>query len=277
MSSTKNLALIYDFDGTLIDGEMMNQGLLADLGYADTASFWREANSFAHRRQVDRVCSYMHMLRVAAVKADVPLTRALLQDHGARLQLRAGLALANGWFDQIAQICGSYGLTVEHYVITSGLAEMVEACPIAHRFKAIFGSRYLYDDQDHCAIWPAITVNYTTKTQYLFRINKGVLDIRDDKKLNDHMPEELRPVPFTRMVFIGDGFTDIPCFHLVKQHGGYSIAVLKDQHEDAKRQMESLVGDGRVDSISLNDHFRPTGVLANSVRKLAERLGDESS
>ena len=271
------LALVYDFDGTLIEGIMTDQGLLAEIGWKEEA-FWKKSNGMATRNNADKICAYMHMLRVEADRAGKPVTKALLRRHGKALKMREGLADGkDSWFDRADGLARDNGLRAEHYVITSGLAEMVESCPVRHRFTKVFGSRYLYDTKSKEAIGPAQAVNYTTKTQHLFRINKGVHDITDDKRLNEYMPEEKRLVPFANMVFIGDGYTDIPCFRLVKQLGGHSVAVLAEPASvRAAAQIESLVSDGRVDHISLGKHFAVGGRLELVVAKVAEKLAERT-
>lgn len=269
----RTLALIYDFDGTLIDGNMPDQGLLGEIGW-QAGRFWTKSNQVAKRHKADKVCVYMHMLMDEAKKAGRPITKRMLARHGREIRMRKGITGAGNWFARSDAIVRRNGLEPRHYVITSGLADMVEASPIARHLSAVFGSRYLHDAKTGEATGLAQVVNYTTKTQYLFRINKGVHDMADDKGLNDYMPEERRPVPFSRMLFVGDGFTDIPCFRLVKQSGGHSLAVLATSDSNrAMEQMESLVSDGRVDHISLGDHFVAGGRIERVVEKVAAELG----
>ena len=271
------MALVYDFDGTLIEGNMTDQGLLEEIGWKEEA-FWEKSNGMATENDADKICAYMHMLRVEASRAGKPITKNLLRRHGEELKMREGLAEGkDSWFDRADAIARDNGLRAKHYVITSGLAEMVEACPVRRRFTKVFGSRYLYDTKSKEALGPAQAVNYTTKTQHLFRINKGVHDITDDKRLNEYMPEEKRPVPFANMMFIGDGYTDIPCFRLVKQLGGHSVAVLDGPASDeAAVQIENLVSDGRVDHISLGKPFAVGGRLGKVVAKVAEKLAERA-
>ena len=276
------LALVYDFDGTLIKDNMADHGLLASIGVKDAGAFWQKSNRQATRLKADKICMYMHNLRQEAKKANRPITKDMLEQHGKKLRMLEGLTGKDNWFVRTEKIAAQLGLAAEHYVVTSGLSEMVEASPIAPRLRKVFGSRYIYDEKTKDAIGPAQVVNYTTKTQYLFRINKGVLDESDDAGLNEYMPMEKRPVPFTNMLFIGDGYTDIPCFRLVKQHDGHSVAVLPPTapaggiDKKAKMQkeevIESLVSDGRVDHISLGRHFVEGGRLEKIVSKVAASL-----
>ena len=268
------LAIIYDFDGTLIDGEMVDP-ILRDLGL-EPAEFWDRCDETARARRMDRVCCYMHLLLEEARKQDRPLTLEYMQKTGAALALRPGLEGRDCWFDGVNEACARHGLRAEHYVVTSGLAEIVEATPVAARAARVFGSRFFYG-ADGAAAWPAQVVNYTTKTQYLFRINKNRLDERDEEAPNDYMAAEDRPVPFENMVFIGDGYTDIPCFSLIKKEKGYAVAVLRDERENAKQVLEKLHVDGRIDLFSLTRHFERAGKLFESIERIAARRGRKAA
>ncbi|MDF2950088.1 MAG: hypothetical protein K0R07_2137, partial [Sedimentibacter sp.] len=146
------------------------------------------------------------------------------------------------WFDRINHYGDELGVVVEHYIISSGLKEIIEGTSIAHEFKEIYAAEYCYNDKN-IPIWPAMAVNYTSKTQFLFRINKGVLDVTEHKGLNESTPEDKKRVPFINMIYIGDGLTDVPCMKLVKNNGGHSIAVY---HEESNVAYD-LIAQGRVD------------------------------
>ncbi len=267
------LAMVYDFDGTLIDG-VMSDPIIEDLGL-DVDEFWQCSDAHARKYRMDKICSYMFLLLREARRRNMPLTLDYMQEVGRRLELRPGLEGKDSWFEQVNDICDASGLRAEHYVVTSGLAEIVEANPISveGKIKRVFGSRFHYGDEG--AQWPARVVNYTTKTQYLFRINKGLLDEDDatEPDPNTYMPPAMRPIPFENMVFIGDGFTDIPCFSLVKANEGHAVAVLGTDNPRSKRTIERLVADDRVDLISLADHFKREGNLFASIERIAEKIG----
>lgn len=289
----KVFALIYDFDNTLIEGNLPDHSLLEEIGW-EPEEFWKVSNKRAEDQRADMVCVYMHTLLEKAEEAGKPITREMLERHGKKIKMREGFADGqNSWFKRTGEIAREHGLEIQHYVITSGLAEMVEACPIANDLRAVFGSRYLYDENGK-AVGLAHVVNYTNKTQHLFRINKGVHDIADDRKLNEYMHEETRPVPFSNMLFIGDGFTDIPCFSLIKRFQGHTLAVLANevttedsdieiaQHIMSKinksfDQIETLVSDGRADHISLGAHFVPDGRVEQVVEKVARAIEDNDN
>ena len=268
--ANNKLALVYDFDGTLIDEEMIDP-ILEDLGL-NVKKFWKKSNRFAKDHSMDRICCYMHLLLKEAKAKDFPITEPYLRKIGRRLKMRSGLTGSQGWFSQVKDVCRKHGLRPEHYVVTSGLAEIVKASPISKHIKKVFGSSFHYERGK--AVWPAQVVNYTTKTQYLFRINKGALDVRDEKAPNEYMDDDERPVPFERMVFIGDGETDIPCFSLVKRRDGTAIALLRKKDSKKNWQLiEQLIAGARVDRVSLTAHFEEKGILIESIRRTAKRLG----
>lgn len=203
----------------------------------NTKAFWREVRETAEKHQADQILVYMNLMRKKAAEAGVPFRRADFKAHGAELTLFPGVL---DWFDRITEFGRDHEVKVEHYLITSGNEEIVAGTPIAGKFKKIFASKYMFDEND-VATWPALAINYTTKTQYLFRINKGALDVTDDKAVNAFVPKQDRPVPFENMVFIGDGATDVPCFRLVKEQGGLSVAVYKPNTKGARAKAQQLL------------------------------------
>jgi hypothetical protein len=152
------------------------------------------------------------------------------------------------WFDRINQYGESIGVNIEHYIISSGIKEIIEGCPIADKFKKIFACQYYFDETGEAA-WPKIAINYTQKTQYIFRISKAAYDETDNKKVNDKMND--RVIPYNNMIYFGDGITDIPCMTFVKKQGGTSIAVY---HKGEKNKVTGLLLDDRVNYISPADY-----------------------
>ena len=269
------LALVYDFDGTLIDGTVVDE-IINKLGWDDADDFWGKRDDFAEQHEMEKNCCYMHLLLEEARKQGCPLTADYMKEVGSRLQMRKGLVGNPSWFGEINKACEKYGLEPEHYIITSGLAEIVDAISIRKEFTHVFGSRFHYDENG-VAVCPARVVNYTTKTQYLFRINKGLFDETKEDEPNKFMEEDEREVPFERMIFIGDGFTDIPCFSLVKKYGGVAVGVLRLGNSDKAMQgLEQLVADARVDLISLTSHFEQKGRLLESLRRVIKRKAREA-
>jgi hypothetical protein len=179
--------------------------------------------------------------------------REVLAAHGRATPLFSGL---DTWFDRIGAYAGERRLAVEHYVVSSGNYEIIAGCPIFERFRGVFASRFLYNAAGE-ATWPAVAINYTTKTQFLFRINKGISMTWDNQRINRWMPMEDRPVPFSRMIFIGDGETDIPSMKMVRHQGGHSIAVFdpeKWQEENARDRIERLIAEDRVHYVAPADY-----------------------
>ena len=203
-------------------------------------------SALTQKHNADNILAYMmHMLDMAQA-GHVPVRKEDFMEFGRSVALFEGVA---GWFNRINSYGRKQGIKVKHYIISSGLREMIEGTPIANEFAAIYASAFIYD-HNGVAKWPALAVNYTTKTQFLFRINKGVLNVYDNSKINKFIPKEDRPVPFENMVFIGDGETDIPCFRLVKEQRGHSVAVYKPSTRNARRSAEKLITEGRVNFIA---------------------------
>jgi 2-hydroxy-3-keto-5-methylthiopentenyl-1-phosphate phosphatase len=207
----KRTAIVYDFDGTLSPGSMQQHSFIPELGYDRHEDFWTEAKKMCREWDGDEILAYMLLM---VQRSEKPLTRAVLQEHGAQLPLFHGL---RDWFHRLNSYSLLQTLALEHYVVSSGIREMIENCQIHHEFKRIFASRFAYDAKG-CAIWPSVVINYTTKTQYLFRINKGIENAWDNEAINRWVPMNERPIPFERMIFIGDGDTDIPAMKLTCHH-----------------------------------------------------------
>ena len=237
------MAIVYDFDGTLAPGNVQERQFIPDIGMTPE-EFWKGVNDLVEKHQADGTLMYMYEMLRRAGNAEVPVRR---EDFGSRTQ---DIELFEGvpqWFDRINGYGRAVGVHVDHYIVSSGNAEIIEGTPIAHNFTGIYASKFLFD-QNGVAVWPALAINYTTKTQYLFRINKGAHDLSDDTAINRYVEKKDRPVPFENMVYIGDGVTDVPCFRLVKDQGGLSIAVYQADAGGAKEEAEVFVREGRVQS-----------------------------
>lgn len=242
-------AIAYDFDGTLTPGNMHEYSFIPAIN-TSAVPFWNEVKNISREQQADEILAYMHLMLEKAHTAKVPVRRKDFSDFGRRIQFFDGVV---EWFSRINSYAKDRGITLEHYIISSGIKEMIEGTVIAKKFKAIFASSFMYDHHG-IAHWPALAVNYTTKTQYLFRINKRCLDVADDTTINSYVRPGNRPVPFTRMIFIGDGSTDIPCMKLVHAQRGHSIAVFKTTDGDAKRKAQKLINEDRVNFIAPADY-----------------------
>ena len=231
------LAICYDFDKTLSPDDMQAQGYIQSVGY-DVADFWRESNELAEDNDMDTNLAYMYKM-IEKAQGRLVVTREKLAEYGSKVSLFPGV---RDWFARIRQYGAAHGVTVEHYIISSGLKEMIEGTDVykSGAFDHIYASSFYYDEWG-VAKWPAQVVNYTGKTQILFRIMKGVMDV-NDSAVNDHFaPEDIR-VPFHNMVYIGDSDTDVPCMKLVNDNGGYSIGVYNGE----KTKVYKMVRDGRI-------------------------------
>lgn len=234
------LAICYDFDKTLTPNDMQAQGYIQSVGL-DVTEFWKESNGLAKDNGMDNNLAYMYKMKKEA-EGRVVFTRKTLMDYGSRIQLFPGV---EKWFARTQQMGEKYGVQVEHYIISSGLKEMIEGTKIAREgaFKMIYASSFLYDERD-VAIWPAQVVNYTNKTQFLFRISKGCLEVNDDG-VNKYVPPSDVRIPFRNIVYIGDSDTDVPCMKLVNANGGHSIGVFNPVTQDRTRVYQ-MMHDNRI-------------------------------
>ncbi len=246
MQQKTTIAIMYDFDKTLTTKDMQEYTFIPKLGM-EAPSFWAKANALAQEEEMDSILAYMKLMLDESRKRNQPVRRSDFVSLGSNLEFFPGVL---SWFEDIDKLGQKLGLVIDHYIISSGLREIIEGSSVGDRFKRIYASEYLYDENG-VAVWPKLSVNYTAKTQFLFRINKGVLDVFEDKKLNNFTPENSRPVPFTNMIYIGDGLTDVPCMKLVKYNGGKSIAVHKQGDMETSYQ---LMREQRIDFFAEADY-----------------------
>ena len=249
MEQELTVALIYDFDGTLAPGNMQEYDFIPAVGKSNK-EFWSEANALAEAQDADPVLTYMARMIQEAQSKGLSLRREAFQESGRNIAYYRGV---EGWFPRMNAYAAERGLRLLHYVNSSGLKEIIEGTSIAREFKHIYACSFLYN-VDGIAYWPAVAVNYTNKTQFIFKINKGVESVSDSTQVNRYIPENERPVPFSRMIYVGDGTTDIPCMRLVKNYGGHSIAVYNPEQKSAYREMASLIQDNRVNHVCPADY-----------------------
>ena len=231
------VALMYDFDKTLSPKNMQDYGFMEGLGMS-AEEFWAGCTRLTKKNNMDSILSYMYMM-LEKGRGSMLTRRENFNALGRSVKLFPGV---RSWFPRINEYCEDKGLKCEHYIISSGLKEIIEGSSIAQEFKEIYAAEFLYGENG-LAEWPAMAVNFTSKTQFLYRVNKGVLDVTDQHSLNRYVPDEERRVPFTNMIYFGDGDTDVPCMKLTKVNGGHSIAVYQDDEEEASK----LIHEGRVD------------------------------
>jgi len=243
------VALIYDFDGTLAPGNMQEYDFIPAIGQSNR-DFWNDANSLAEEQDADMTLTYMAKMIQEARSKGLSLRREAFQESGRRVRLFAGV---EGWFGRMNAYGAARGIRVLHYINSSGLKEIIEGTSIAREFRKIYACSFLYD-VDGIAYWPAVAVNYTNKTQFIFKINKGVESVWDCKLVNRYIEERDRPVPFKHMIYVGDGTTDIPCMKLVKNFGGHSIAVYNPGSKIGRRDLNPLIRDNRVNHVCPADY-----------------------
>lgn len=262
------VAFVYDFDGTLIPGSMQEYAFIPSVGKTrDT--FWKEVDDLANKNNADNILAYMyHMLDCA--KGKVSVHKQDITKCGKNIKFFNGV---EDWFSRINNYAKTKQLAIEHYIVSSGIKEIIEGTKIHKNFSEIFASSFMYSEND-VANWPAQALNYTTKTQYLFRINKGSFDINDSKEINQYIPDDERYIPFSRIIYFGDGFTDVPCMKLTKVNGGYSIAVYKPSTN--KKNAVKLKEEGRVDFIAPADYSENKS-LDKITKKILDKISTDIS
>ena len=268
------VAFLYDFDKTLCTTDMEDYAFIPSLGMTPR-EFWSVANGFGHANRMDGILAYMYTMIQESEKRHLPFTRESLREMGRDIVLFPGV---QEWFGRINAFGDSQGVQVEHYIISSGLREIIEGSSISGEFKEIYASEFYYDEAGK-PVWPKLTVNFTAKTQFVYRINKGVLYVSDDKTLNDSMPDDSKRVPFTNMVYMGDGLSDVPCMKMMRAYGGQAIAVYQESN---RMGVEDLLAKGRVDFIFPADYSEGTALdqtVKNIIRKMAiaDRLWNENA
>lgn len=251
------IAIIYDFDKTLTTTDMQNYNFIPALGMTPE-EFWGETGKFSDKTGVERILSYMYMMIVKAREKGINLTKEFLYEQGKNMEYFDGVLT---WFDRINEYGKKKGIKIEHYLISSGTKEIIEGSEIAKHFKAIFGCEFYFDPQTKLPVWPKLAINYTAKTQFYFRITKGILDVSEDNALNRKLVDHR--IPHRNIIYIGDGMTDVPVMLLVKQNGGHSIAVYP---KGEREKVEYLYTDGRVNFVARADYTEKSDI--NSIVRL---------
>ncbi len=273
MDQLLRAAIIYDFDGTLAKGNVQEHSFLPDLGISPE-TFWANVKRQAAKHDADEILTYMWLMLKAAAEAGKPVMRTAFEEHGLSTPLFQGV---EEWFGRINAYGAERGLVVEHYIISSGNLELIKGSPICKHFRHVFASKFIFDAEGR-AIWPGMAINYTTKTQFLFRINKGIDNSWDGSAINRWIPMGERPVPFERMIFIGDGDTDIPAMKMVRHQGGHSIAVFDPEAFAEPRSQEKLhrlIAEDRVHHVAPAD-YRGNSQLDVVVRGILGRIAREA-
>ncbi|MGI6509607.1 MAG: haloacid dehalogenase-like hydrolase [Erysipelotrichaceae bacterium] len=254
------VAIMYDFDLTLSPKNMQEFSLLPTLEI-DAKLFWQEVEKYSAESNMDSTLAYMYLLIKKAKEKNIPLTRDFLKSLGQDVIYYPGV---EQFFARLNKFALEYDILLQHFIISSGTKEIIDGCSIKDEFTKIFACEYHYDENGQ-ANWPAVAINYTGKTQFLFRINKNSLDVFDNSTINSF--STARDIPFEQMIYIGDGFTDVPCMRLVKSNGGYSIAV----HDKGKETYKQLIEDGRVNYVALAD-YSENSELDNIIKLILKNI-----
>ena len=237
------LGIVYDFDKTLCPDDMQNFSFIPALNMTP-GEFWGQTNVLSEDLGMEKILAYMYLMIKKCKDLNIPMTREWLSSLGKDIKFYEGVTT---WFKRINSYGEEKGVKVEHYIVSSGTSEIIEGTSIAKEFKEIFACEFLFDDKG-IASWPKNAINYTSKTQYLYRISKGTLDLNDDS-VNKRI--ETKRIPFTNMVYLGDGLTDVPCMAIVHEKGGYSIAVSQKGKEE---KVKELFLDGRINYYCTADY-----------------------
>lgn len=261
------VAIIYDFDKTLCDKDIQEYSFIPNLGM-DSEEFWNVTNEFTAKEKMDKILGCMYMMLNESKKHNKYITKEYLNSLGKDINFFPGIF---DWFDRINTYGSDKGLKIEHYIISSGLKEIIEGTSVSKYFKEVYACQFLYDD-DGNAVWPKMSVNYTTKVQFLSRINKGVLDISDDESLNEKTLDEDRRISTNNMIYLGDGFTDIPSMRMTRENGGYAIAVYQN---DDKKIAYDLLNDNRIDFYAKAD-YRESSEIDKLIKNILNDIAIKS-
>lgn len=248
-------AIVYDFDGTLAKGDCAEHGLMPELKINDIQHFWKEVKEITKGKDADEINMYLWKLFEKAKDLDKldKLSPNQLKEYGGHIPLFNGV---EDWFSHINKYANDNGIAISHYIVSSGLEDMIKGTSIAKYFKKIFACRYIYDENNK-PLWPAVNINYTTKTQFIFRINKGIENCWDNVSINRFIEPSKRIIPFSNIIYIGDGDTDIPAMKMVKYQGGHSIAVFNPdlwENESTQNKVQKLISEERCDYVVPADY-----------------------
>lgn len=258
------MAIMYDFDKTLSTTDMQNYAFIPALGMTPD-EFWGATGEFSKKTGTERILSYMYMMIYLSKQKGIQCTQKFLNSLGKEVEYYPGVET---WFKRINDYGREKGVKVEHYLISSGTKEIVDGTSIAKEFKKIYGCEFYYDPETKVAIWPKFAINYTQKTQYFFRISKGITSLKDDS-VNDKTNN--RRIPYENMVYLGDGMTDVPCMVLVKQNGGNAIAIYNKKDQTS---VSSLLKGGRV-NFACEADYREFSDVDQTIKLIIDKISVE--
>lgn len=262
------IAIAYDFDGTLAKGNIQENSFIPKVG-TNKDDFWRKTKETAQENDMDEILSYMYQIVKCADNADIKITKDALKEHGKSVEYFNGV---ESFFERINKYAKNKNIEIEHFIISSGTKEMLEGTTIAKYFKNIYASSFMYDTYGK-PIWPALAINYTTKTQFLFRINKGIYNAWDNTQINKYIPEDERNIDFKHMVYLGDGETDIPAMKLLKNKGELSIAVYDPEYPKEKIDKVGVLVDNERANFVCEANYKENSsidlIIKNYIDKIA--------
>ena len=264
----KHVAFIYDFDGTLAHGNIQDYNFIPALNITSD-EFWNEVDDLKIKNNMENVLAYMYLMIKKAEENNISVKKSDFIEYGKNITFYPGVL---EWFNRINSFAREKNIIPHHYIVSSGIKEMIEGTKIKNEFERIYACSFLYDEKAN-AKWPAVSVNYTNKTQFLYRINKGIYEVYDSS-INDKMAEENKKIPFSNMIYFGDGMTDVPCMKLVKDSGGHAISLYEEENELALK----LFNDGRVNHISKTDYTEGSDLdvyVKNILINISKRMDNE--
>ena len=241
------VAIVYDFDKTLSTDDMQAFGFIQALGM-EVDEFWNKCGEFGSQNNTDGILAYMYLTVKEMRDRNIKLTREYFYNCGKTVEFFKGVET---WFDRINQFGRENGVEVEHYVVSSGLTEIIEGTRIAKYFNKIFACYFVYDESG-VPVWPALALNYTNKTQFIYRINKGIFGVRDNR-VNEEMSHKDRYIPFSNIIYVGDSATDIPCMRMLYKYGGNAIGLYQPGTKNEK-YLKDLVARERINFATEADY-----------------------
>ena len=261
------IALVYDFDGTLSPQPMQEYTVLPKIG-VEPARFWAMVNAEARATESDPMLVYMRHIIEALDLAKVDVKREDFAAMASAIEYFPGVTT---WFTRMNAYVKKRSrgtVKIQHYLISAGQKEILDGVSIRKHFKRIYASEYHFNHHG-VATFPKLLVTDTLKTQFLFRINKGLEKVTES--INEHMPEAERPIPFANMIYVGDGMTDVPSMALTKKSGGHTVAVFDPKSERQRGICVKLLDAGRADFIAAAD-YRKASKLSRRVELLLDAI-----
>lgn len=264
------VALVYDFDGTLTPQPMQEYTIFPEIGIRDGKKFWDEASEEARTTKGEGIVTYMRLMIEKSQAKKYPVTKEKLKSLASKIKYYSGVEKYFKRINNYVKKEFNDEIELRHYIISAGLKEIICGTKIAKYFHKVFASEYYYNEYG-AATFPNVIVNDTLKTQFIFRINKGLEKMHEN--INVHMPSNLRAIPFQNILYIGDGLTDVPCMTVIRKNGGFAIAVYKKRDVGGKNVCKNLLKAERVDFIATAD-YSETSELDKHIKLLLHNISE---